>query len=60
MSCSTARPSAWLAGELPPPRCTALTLYIPHSLVSHRCPPAKGQILLEKHLAEEPLTPFLE
>lgn len=49
------RASAWL-----PPRYTPLMWYIPHSLVSHRCPPAKGQISLEKHLSGEPLTPFLE
>lgn len=34
--------------------------YLPRSLVSHRCPPARGRTLLGRHLSGEPPTPSLE
>lgn len=61
MSLSVSKPSL-LAGrwasafEVP----TAAVWYLPHSLVSRRCPPARGQTLLERHLSGELPTPFLE
>lgn len=53
-------PVSCLAGVLLPSKCPHLLWYLPHSLVSHRCPPARGQILLERHLSGEPPIPSLE
>lgn len=55
------RPRLLADSVLLPSKCPPhLVRCLPHSLVSHRCPPATGQILLEKHLSGEPPTPFSE